>query len=91
MTGLLGDLLVDPFRIGLLIALFATMLRTRAATGIWLPLAAGVVFVAVLIPVTAQAGGPAPLWQMIAIGIVANSIVLAVVLAIWSLYQRSRG
>ena len=90
MTDLLLTQLTDPFRIGLLIALFATMLRTQAATGTALPLAAGVVFVAVIIPVTMQAA-PGPLWQTVTIGIVANAIILAVVMGLWTLIRRLRG
>ncbi len=88
----LSDLLVaqlsDPFRIGLLIALFVTMLRTRAASGTLIPLAIGAVFVAVLLPLTAQASLAAPLATVIGVGIVANVIWLAIILAIWTLYQR---
>ena len=40
----------DMFRAALILALLYTMLRTRAVTGTWLPLAAGIVFVAVIIP-----------------------------------------
>ena len=90
MTDLLLTQLTDPFRIGLLVALFATMLRTRAATGTAIPLAAGVVFVAIIIPVTMSAA-QGPLWQMVAIGIVANAIILAVVMGLWTLIRRLRG
>jgi hypothetical protein len=90
MTDLLIAQLTDPFRIGLLIALFATMLRTQAATGTVVPLAAGVVFVAVIIPVTATAGS-APFWQVVAVGIVANAVILAAVMGLWTLIARLRG
>ena len=90
MTDLFFAQLIDPFRIGLLIALFATMLRTQAATGTFVPLAAGVTFVAVIIPVTMQAA-QGPLWQTVAIGIVANVIILAVVMGVWTLIRRLRG
>ena len=90
MIALLLDMIVDPFRIGLLIALFATMQRTRGATGIWLPLALGIVFVAVLIPITMQAVLPVPLWQVIALGILANGMLMAAVMAAWALFLRSR-
>ena len=88
----LSDLLVaqlsDPFRIGLLIALFITMLRTRAASGTLIPLAIGAVFVAVLLPLTAQASQAAPLATLIGVGIIANVIWLAIILGAWSLYLR---
>lgn len=84
--------LADPFRIGLLIALIFTMQRTRAATGVWLPLAAGALFVAVVIPLTVQSGGLVlPLWQVVAVGVVANVVLIAVALAVWEAYRRLRG
>ena len=88
LSDLLLTQLSDLFRIGLLIALFVTMLRTRAASGTLIPLAIGAVFVAVLLPLTAQAALAAPLATVIGVGIVANVIWLAIILAIWTLYQR---
>ncbi|WP_426033659.1 hypothetical protein [Cypionkella sp. TWP1-2-1b2] len=90
LPDLLLSHLSDPFRIGLLIALFITMLRTRAASGVIVPLAIGAVFVAVLLPLTAQAQLPVPMATAIGVGIVANVIWLAVILAAWTLYQRLR-
>ena len=89
MTDLLLAQLIDPFRIGLIIALVATMLRTAAVTGRLVPLAAGVVFVAVIIPMTMQAGR-GPVWQAVAVGIVANAVILAVVMGAWTLLRRLR-
>ncbi|MES2435293.1 MAG: hypothetical protein V4586_15905 [Pseudomonadota bacterium] len=90
----LPDLLIsqlsDPFRIGLLIALFITMLRTRAASGIWVPLAAGAVFVAVILPSTMQTTS-VPLMQAVLVGVLANVVILAIILAAWALFQRVRG
>ena len=82
--------LSDPFRIGLLIALFITMLRTRTASGIWVPLAAGVVFVAVILPTTMQNTLAAPLSQVIGVGVLANVVIVALVMAAWEVYQRVR-
>lgn len=91
LTDLFLSQLADPFRIGLLVALIYTMQRTRAATGIWLPLAAGALFVAVIIPVTAQGGGlPVPLWQAVAVGVAANAVLIAVLLAAWQAWLRLR-
>lgn len=91
LTDLFLSQLADPFRIGLLVALIYTMQRTRAATGIWLPLAAGALFVAVIIPVTAQGGGlPVPLWQAVALGLAANAVLIAVMLAVWQVWLRLR-
>lgn len=92
LTDLLLSQLADPFRIGLVIALIVTMLRTQAATGTWMPLAAGALFVAVVIPVTAPQGALAfPLWQVVAVGVVADIILIALALAVWTLYRRLRG
>ncbi len=90
LPDLLLSQLSDPFRVGLLIALFATMLRTRVASGTLIPLAIGAVFVAVLLPLTAQAQLAVPMTVAIGVGIVANVIWLAVILAVWTLYQRQR-
>jgi hypothetical protein len=91
MTDLLISQLTEPFRIGLLIALFATMLRTRANSGVWLPLAIGVVFVSVLIPLSHVAGAPkAPVAQEIGVGLAANVVLMAAIMGIWAVVQRLR-
>jgi hypothetical protein len=90
MTDLILSQLTDPFRIGLLIALFYTMLRTQAATGTIKPLALGAVFVAVIIPITAHSTLTAPMATVIGAGILANIILLAVILGAWTLYLRSK-
>lgn len=84
--------LTDPFRIGLLIALFATMLRTRPATGTLVPLAAGALFVAIIIPATM--GGMTALADMLPLvagGLLANVVILAAVALLWSVWLRLRG
>ena len=90
LPDLLLSQLTDPFRIGLLVALFLTMLRTRAASGTLIPLAIGAAFVAVLLALTAQAQLPVAVSVAIGVGIVANGIWLASILAVWTLYQRLR-
>ena len=83
--------LSEPFRAGLLVALFMTMLRTRTATGTWLPLAAGAVFVAAILPMTSAGTGPqeaVPLVMRMAVGLVANAVLLGAILGMWTLYQR---
>ena len=91
LTDLLTAQLTDLFRIGLIAALIITAHRTSAATGWWLPLACGVAFVAVIIPTTMQTQSPVPLWQLICTGLVANLIILAAGLGIYSAYKRWRG
>lgn len=73
----------DPFRLGLIVALVLVTFRTRAVTGHWIPLAAGVIFVAVLLPLTTARGmAEGAFSQAVAIGIAANLVLLGVVLAI---------
>ncbi len=87
MMDLINSQLTDPFRIGLLIALFLTMLRTRAASGTMLPLAAGIVFVAVIVPTTMGGGF---VLQTVLAGIVSNTVIVAAILGIWTVYQRTK-
>ena len=82
MTELISTQLTDPFRLGLIVALVVTMLRTEAVTGRWLPLAAGVFFVAFIIPATIGQDTAIPFWQLVATGLIANVLLLAVVMAI---------
>ena len=74
--------LTDPFRLGLIVALVVKMLRTEAVTGRWVPLAAGVLFVAAILPMTTSRADEGTLAQAIALGIVANLLLLALVMAI---------
>ncbi len=86
MTDLLNAQLADPFRIVLLIGLYITMLRTRAATGIYLPLAVGAVAVAVIIAATMpNAAGFGP---TVGAGVIADVILLAIIHAAYQVYQR---
>ena len=86
MLDLVNHQLTDPFRIILLIALFITMLRTRAATGTYLPLAVGAVFVAVILPLT-QGGDFLPVFLA---GLISNVTILAIILGVWTIYQNAR-
>ena len=81
--------LTDLFRIGLMIALVVTMLRTSAVTGRVLPLALGVVFVAVILPTT-MPGGSGSLIDAILAGLISNLIILVPVLAAAALVARLR-
>jgi hypothetical protein len=86
MLDLLTAQLTDPFRAGLIAALFITMLRTRETTGMVIPLIAGIIFIAVIIPNTM--GTTAPMMDAIGIGLIANAILVAIVLGIWKLVAR---
>lgn len=79
--------LLDPLRIGLIVGLVVTMFRTRGATGTLIPLAAGVIFVAVILPVTQ---GGASLTQAVSAGILSNLIILGIVLALAMIIRRLR-
>jgi hypothetical protein len=88
MLQLLQAQLMDPFRIVMLVALVMVWDRNRGAEGGVLPLLAGYVFVAVLIPFTL--GTPGQQVPGILAGLVSNLILLAVILALWALWQRLR-
>ena len=75
--------LTDPFRLGLIVALVITMLRTEVVTGRWIPLILGVFFVAAILPMTTSRGvTDGGMALAIAMGVIANVILLALVLAI---------
>lgn len=89
MIDLIETQLLDPLRIGLILGLVITMFRTQAVTGRVLPLALGVVFVAVILPLS----NPKPqidLVTAVLAGIVANLALLAVTLALAIGYLRLR-
>lgn len=87
-TTLLMSQLTDIFRIGLMAGLIFTMERTKAQTGVVLPLVAGIIFIAAIIPATMPRADVTML-QAIVSGLVANSVITAVLMAAWS-FLRSR-
>lgn len=89
MIDLVFSQLSDVFRIGLIIALVVTMLRTSTVTGRVLPLIAGVVFVAVIVPSTLS-GSTEMLSQEIAAGLISNLIILVPVLLLARLIAHLR-
>lgn len=90
MIDLIQTQLLDPFRIGLIAALVFTMFRTQAATGTFVPLAAGVVFVAVILATTMPTTASSVTEAVLA-GLVSNLIILGIVLALAVLVRRLRG
>jgi hypothetical protein len=82
-TALFMSQLTDVFRIGLLTALIYTTENTRAQTGIVVPLLAGIVFVAVILPMTMPVAG-ASMMQVVLSGLLANVCLTAVIWLIWS-------
>jgi Ca2+/Na+ antiporter len=94
MLEILVTQLTDPFRIGLIFFMFLTALRTRDTVGLAIPLVLGVVFVAVLLPMTTGANTAlvreAPLWA-IGFGVVSNAIILGTIVAGWAIWIKQRG
>ena len=90
IVDLVQDQAFEIFRICLLIALMFTMLRTRAATGVVIPLIAGIIFVAVIIPVTQGPNGAAPMWVQIGTGIIVNAAYVLVGVLISQLVGQRR-
>jgi len=85
IAAILTTQLLDPFRIGLIVMLMVTAARTGATTGTWTPLVLGVLFVAVIIPSTIGAERDDRTAQ-IAVGLVSNAIILAILLAAKAAY-----
>lgn len=91
MVEIVTTQLTDPFRIGLIFFLLLTAIRTRANMGLWMPLAMGVVFIAILIPLTTAAASTVPRLTAIGLGVIANAVILAVFLAGWTIWEKTRG
>ena len=89
MIDLVLSQLSDLFRIGLLIALVITMLRTSAVTGRALPLVMGVLFVAVILPTT-MPSGTASVSDAILAGLMSNSLITGLVIAVAAVFTRLR-
>ncbi|TXI02719.1 MAG: hypothetical protein E6Q73_05355 [Pseudorhodobacter sp.] len=87
VADLISAALTDPFRIILLVGLVVTQRRTAAVTGTILPLVAGLVFVAVIIPVTLGFGAEAGLFKAVLAGLVANAIWLIPIVAITRFWE----
>lgn len=91
LPSLLVEQFTDIFRLGLLAGLIYTTERTRQQTGVFLPLIAGIVFVAVIIPATMPKSG-VPMWHAVASGIGVNAVIVAVFwLALQAVSRRRQG
>lgn len=84
------DLVFDPFRIGLLLALLLTMRRTLATTGVWVPLTAGMIFVALLIPMTLTPPADDEMLPAVLLGLLANILILGLIWLAYALWQATR-
>ena len=89
MYELLISQLTDVFRIGLIVALVVTMHRTSAVTGRLIPLVAGVVFVAVILPTTMPSAST-NLTEAVTVGILSNLIILSLVWIVTVAIKRFR-
>ena len=89
IQALLVEQFTDIFRLGLLAGLIYTTERTRQQTGVLLPLIAGIVFVAVIIPSTMPKAGVS-LWQAVGTGIAVNAVIVAVLWLGWQAISRAK-
>lgn len=88
MIDILTSQLLDPFRIGLIFFLLLTALRTRETMGLLAPLAMGVVFIAILLPMTTAAAASTDKVTAVALGVVANAVLLGLFLLGWTAWQK---
>jgi len=80
LTDLIVSQFLDPFRIVLLVALVVTAYNTAATAGITIPLTLGAIFVAVLLPLTTQAGETGTTASMLT-GLGVNAVLIGIILA----------
>ncbi|PWK75550.1 hypothetical protein [Aminobacter sp. AP02] len=80
--------LIDPFRIGLLVALILTAANTAQALNRWIPIVLGIIFVAVLIPFSLGSADGQSTTTAVVVGLASNATILAVLLAAKALYSR---
>ncbi len=85
-TSIFTSQISDIFRLGLLAGLIYTTERTRQQTGIWLPLFAGVVFVAVIIPTTITKTN-VDIATAVGVGLIANAAIVTVMWFAWSSFK----
>lgn len=76
LTELVISQLTDLFRLGMLVFLMLTTERTRANSGLYVPLAAGAAFIAFIIPYFLNPAGE-DLLRQVATGFAVNLVLLA--------------
>lgn len=89
IAALITEQATDIFRLGLLAGLIYTTERTRAQTGVMVPLLAGIVFVAIIIPATMPKPG-VDMWTAAATGLAVNAVITAVFWLAWQGISRAR-
>jgi hypothetical protein len=87
---ILIEQLADPFRIALLVALLFAAANPGGALNRWLPIALGLVFVAVLIPTALASDGEEAVSAQIGVGLLSNAIILGLMLFAEQLLERLR-
>ena len=90
MIGILIEQLADPFRIALLVALLFAAANPGGALNRWLPIALGLVFVAVLIPTALASDGDGEVSAQIGVGLISNALILGLMLFAEQLFERLR-
>ena len=90
IVGIMIAQLADPFRIGLLVALLFTARNRSATLHRWLPIALGLVFVAVLIPTAMASDADGEVGAQIGVGILSNAIILGLMLFAEAAFERFR-
>lgn len=90
MADILVSQLTDPFRIGMMFFLLVTAIRTRDTMGMKAPLAMGVIFVAILLPMTTAASAEVARFTSIGLGIVSNALILGVFLVGWFFWEKRK-
>lgn len=89
ITDLLMQQFTDLFRLGLLAGLIYTTERTRQQTGVLLPLAAGIIFVAIIIP-AAMPRLDVSIWLATATGFFTNSVIVGLFWLGFQAFSRSQ-
>ena len=89
ITTLMLEQASDIFRLGLLAGLIYTTQRTRLQTGVVLPLVAGVIFVAIIIPATMPKAG-VDMWLATSTGAFVNAVIVGLMWLGWQAYDRSK-
>ena len=89
MTTLMVQQATDIFRLGLLAGLIYTTERTRPQTGVVLPLIAGVIFVAIIIPATMPQPG-VNIWFAVSTGVFVNAVIVGLMWLGWQAYDKSK-
>jgi hypothetical protein len=87
---ILAEQLADPFRLGLLVALLFIAANSSGVFNRWLPIALGLVFVAVLIPTAMASDEIEPVTAQIGVGLLSNAIIVGLMLLAEAAFERFR-